>query len=174
VDNGYQLEKEHLTMAVSPKGIRYPLSSDHKRLWEHFQNMALDVDGHVPTLIDTSDGGFPLATSATSSEVVIDRITVASVAYDRLLVVTGSEILAYSQADQTIDLRIYVNSTRIALNRHRVLTATASESYGFAGQFLLPASTTGVAEARMIRTTGTGAVTNSAADCFFQVSWRRA
>ncbi|MEW2250385.1 hypothetical protein AB0907_23950 [Streptomyces sp. NPDC006975] len=32
---------------LTPKGIRFPESTDHTRLWEHFQNLATDVDGLI-------------------------------------------------------------------------------------------------------------------------------
>lgn len=32
---------------TTPRGIRYPESTDHTRLWEHIQNTATDIDGQL-------------------------------------------------------------------------------------------------------------------------------
>ncbi len=40
--------------ATTPKGIRYPLSSDHKRLWEHHQAQASDTDALLGLFVCTS------------------------------------------------------------------------------------------------------------------------
>jgi hypothetical protein len=34
-------------MSTTARGYRYPASTDHDRLWEHFQNLASDIDADV-------------------------------------------------------------------------------------------------------------------------------
>lgn len=37
-------------MATTTRGYTYPASTDHTRLWEHFQTLATDIDGDVGDL----------------------------------------------------------------------------------------------------------------------------
>jgi hypothetical protein len=161
-------------MATTSKGIRYPLSSDHKRLWEHFQNMAEDASAHVPTLLTTPDGGFPVGvTGATTAITVTNRLTVASVTYDRLLIIDTHTFARYSQV-QAIQAKLFVNSTLVGHHRKLVAAADVYESYTPGGQFVLPASTAGVVEVRFERIGGTGDYDVIATETLLQVSHRRA
>lgn len=42
-------------MPTTPKGLPYPSSSDHTRLWEHFQALAEAIDAIIPMRVWTSD-----------------------------------------------------------------------------------------------------------------------
>jgi len=46
--------REGLTMPTTPRGIEYPASTAHTRLWEHFQTLADDVDGLLGLTVCTS------------------------------------------------------------------------------------------------------------------------
>jgi len=62
-------------MATTAKGIRYPLSSEHKRIWEHLQNLANDTDSLLDKHIGRDTG--PAAqtdytTAATAASVTVN------------------------------------------------------------------------------------------------------
>ena len=42
-------------MPTTSKGLPYPSSSDHTRLWEHFQALAEALDAMIPYRVWTSD-----------------------------------------------------------------------------------------------------------------------
>jgi hypothetical protein len=136
--------------------------------------LAVDVTpGLHPTLVTTPDGGFPAAvTDATTATHVANRITIASVAYARLLIVTSHTLCRYSQAG-AIQASVFVNSTQIGQFRLDFNEVDIYESFCPGGQFQLPASTAGVVEVRFHRITGTGAWDVINTETYFQVSHQR-
>ena len=41
-----------MTANTSNRGYRYPQSTDHDRLWEHYQNLATDIDEDVNNIVE--------------------------------------------------------------------------------------------------------------------------
>ncbi|MCT2277986.1 hypothetical protein M3G91_10150 [Micromonospora chalcea] len=68
-------------MPDTPLGITYPASTDHTRLWEHFQDLAQDVDGLLARkgwiAEDTRNTASP---NVTTVETVIQSVTFDAVA----------------------------------------------------------------------------------------------
>jgi len=141
--------------------------------WPTPLGLALDSSGMTPTLIDTSDGGFPAAVTDATGAFTSNRITVASAAYPRLLIVTSQTLARYSQGGQ-IDADLFVNSTQIGQFRIDFSEVEVFESFCPGGQFRLPASTAGVVEVRWTRVSGTGEYDVNATEAYFQVSHQRA
>jgi hypothetical protein len=106
----------------------------------------------------TSDAGFPVATASTAAEQVVhNRISVPAAAYPRVLVVTCTMHLTYTQTG-TVDTYLYIGAA--TLDQVRVAaTASVLTPVKLSGQVAVAASAAAVIEARFARQSGTGVIT---------------
>ena len=85
-------------MPTTPLGITYPDSTGHTRTWEHWQQLAEDVDGLQTPL--SEDPAFAAATGCR-----LDHYTAARFGYMRTLMIqltrTGSTLTASSDGNIT-------------------------------------------------------------------------
>ena len=55
-------------MGTTPEGITYPDSTAHTRLWEHFQQLAEDVDDLIgPLRIEAGEASLPFSSTTTAN-----------------------------------------------------------------------------------------------------------
>ena len=146
-------------MATTSKGLRYPLSSDHTRLWEHFEALAADVDLRYPQTFD-SDGGFPVAVSGVTVESVLDRYTITAVPWARRFTLQGHVWTFSTQTGQEQDVLWYAGGTVIGRARGNYV-ATIPITLAATGQHDLAANTAVVFEMRIARASGTGTMSTS-------------
>lgn len=81
-------------MPDTPLGITYPASTDHTRMWEHFQTLAVDVDTLLGRKGYIADGTRnTTSASITSTETVIQSLTFTAVAGVRykIIAVQGAQ-----------------------------------------------------------------------------------
>jgi hypothetical protein len=107
-----------------------------------------------------SDATFPNATaSAAAEQVVHNRITVPAAAWDRVLVVTVTMHLTYTQTG-AVDTFL-ITGAAVGDQLRATLTASIVTPYKMSAQVSLPASTGMVVEAKFARAAGTGIITPS-------------
>lgn len=114
-------------------------------------------------LYTVSDSGFPVAPSITTSEAVIDRITVPAAAYVRDLHVVGHCYWTNTQ-DSEVDLLLYSGASVVGRVRFKGLGPVTLAVSGYVRN--LSGGVSPVIEMRMARASGTGTVTPSIASQF--------
>ena len=68
-------------MGTTPEGITYPDSTAHTRLWEHFQQLAEDVDDLIgPLRIEAGEASLPFSSTAFSAPPLAIMVTAGNVA----------------------------------------------------------------------------------------------
>lgn len=66
-------------MPDTPRGYTYPASTDHTRLWEHFQTLATDIDTDVATLVTASQSAVDATARTTTSTTFTSVVSPANV-----------------------------------------------------------------------------------------------
>jgi hypothetical protein len=145
-------------MPDTARGLTYPASTGHTRLWEHYQALAEDVDIRLPEVF-LPDAGFPAAVNITTGVGVILRYTVAAKAYARKFALVGSAFTSNTQTAQH-EIGWFAGATPIGRAQADAV-ATVGINLTTCATYELPASTAVVFELRLDRLTGTGTVANS-------------
>lgn len=165
-----------MATATTPRGYRYQdtLVGTPNNPVLHIQQLAEDIDTDVQALADRvatvhgPDDTYPNTTTATSSEVVHNRITIPAATYARIVDVSATLHLTYSAAGN-VDSLLYADAA--ALHRVRVVQAAAAIEHHQLGAKVAVAAGDGVViEARFYRTSGAGTVTPSTAAGFSAMS----
>jgi hypothetical protein len=155
----------------SPYNLPFPELTDAPDVPQDIEDLATAthaefaaIDSILSTVkpnLHTSDGSFPVEGSSTGEVDVIDRVTVASVAWARKLLIVGSVFHKNSQT-MSNEINIFAGSTAKATAQED-LQADKGVQTTLVAAHDLAASTAVVIELRFKRLTGTGVSTTSAA-----------
>lgn len=153
-------------MPDTPLGITYPTSTDHTRMWEHFQTLANDVDALLSRKGYINEGTRNTPSAAvTTTETVVQSLTFTAVAGVRYKV-TAVQALQSSVVNDLIQARIRwavggsVTSagTEIATIMPNADVANRGQVYTLVGTLVAPSSGSITVGFSIVRNAGTGNV----------------
>jgi hypothetical protein len=154
----------------TPKyGLPYPALTDVPDVPYYLQQIAQQAEAVLQTLVRSqdSDATYPKSLAGITAETVVDRITIAAVAYPRRINVVSNCYVVAVTNPATPDYIIYASvngaaATQIGYTRKTLAAASAADFMTVTGKVDVPANQTCVIETRITRFAGTGTITTSA------------
>lgn len=151
--------------------IPYPALTDTPDVpyWQQQQADAVDAALKTVVVALTSDATYPKAAAAVTAEFIVDKFTIASVAYNRRLTLATSVYCVATAASQA-DLICYAAlgggaATAIAYSRTSLGVSTPSPLV-LTTKLDIAAGQSAVIDLRVARFSGTGTLTTSVASGF--------
>lgn len=154
-------------MPSTPKyGIPYPALTDVPDVPYWNQQQAQQVEATLQTLVagQGSDVGFPAAATITTSELVLDRVSIAAAPYARRIHVVSHVYVTTSVVGTVVNLIAFNGVTSVGYARRQIQSAaTFADEIVVTAKYDLAANVASVLEIRGSRFSGTGTITTSAA-----------
>lgn len=155
-------------MPTTPRGIVYPASSDHTRLWEHLQTLASTADAAVQAVADltvvTLATDTAVSAGFTTVETVTDSVTATLVAGQRYRVTWDGAFVSTIAGDVVLYRIREDNGAGTVLQSYRTTLSVQNIGFGAHMEAWYTAAASGSKTFVMaaVRSVGTGTVTRTA------------